>query len=504
MDCPSLRPRSRFAAISASMLVAAFATIPTPASAQSSLEYLPSGQTVSGISFDGTTIFGVEDGSFGTRTFVRRGGSTSTFMVAGGAFTVPSGASGNGATVVGRGEVAGGSTQAFVWRAGDVSPTLLAPDSLSSNANAVSRDDGSTIVGAEEHAWGVGGLVVRNGVRLTLDFGGGFTILYGVSGDGTTVAGTTIMPGETNPKAFVWRIGDPAPTFVPFVDPLNPDTYSEALNVSADGSTVVGWRVDAGLSTAFVWRIGDAASSLVNLGGMGSTPGAVTPNGSTAVGQVVTSAGLLRGFASRNGALEVLEPPAGRQYSTATLVSADGSRIVGFAWNDETDTVDFDGMDVVVWDAGQPPRFLKDMLSAHGVTIGARLRLALSMSGDGTRFVGESFLRTPLLGGGFSDVFGSYSAVLTFSEPAPDPSAMILELIAKVKRSNVQPIVKIPLAAKLYAAYIAVELDAPWLAKVILKSFIAQVDSNSPRRIPAALADEWTDDAEDIIDALSH
>ena len=501
MECLSLRPRQRVATAFAAFLVIAFAAVPTPAAAQSSVEYLPADLSVTGISSDGSTIFGVASTPTGFHTFVRKDGDVTIFEL-GGTQTVPAAASRDGTTVVGTGEVAPDVFQAFVWRAANASLSLLAPNSVSSSANAVSAD-GTTIVGTEQVEGGSVGFVERNGVKFTLDFGGGKTIPYAVSADGTTIVGSAILPGSPNVQAFLWRLDDPEPTVIPLPGPLGETIESESLNVSADGSTVNGLHLDGETMRAFVWRTTDATASFISLGGTDSSPGRVASNGSTVVGQALNRDGIPRGFAWRNGVVESLEPPAGRTYSTAFNVSADGSRIVGFAWNEPTHTVDFDSMDVVLWDAGQPPRFLKDLLAAQGVTVGpARLRLALSVSDDGTGFIGETFLRTPLPNGDFDDVSGSFAVVLSNAEPTPDPSEMICKLIAKVKCSNITPIIKITLIAKLYVAYIAVELDSNWTAKQALRSFASQVDAHSPSRIPAALADEWIDDALEIIDAL--
>lgn len=502
MNSLSPRPLQRAASPLAAVLVIALAA--APISAQSSVQYLPSSQTVSGVSADGTAIFGGVSTQDGFHAFVRKDGVFTTLSL-GGASTFPSGASSNGSVVVGSGEVEGGAFQAFVWRAGDAAPTLLAPESLSSNANAVSAD-GTTIVGTENSDLGTTGFVVRNGVKLSLDFGGGVTIPYAVSGDGTTVVGAAILPGDPNLQAFLWRFGDLDATPVPLGLALpGLDSFSEAVNVSADGSTVSGWRFDAGIPTAFAWNTAQPLASFVSIGGAASAPGGISANGGTAVGQALDDIGLPRGFALRNGLVETLLPPAGRQYSTASFVSADGSRIVGFAWNDPTDTADFDGMDVVVWDAGQPPRFLKDVLTATGATVGPpRLRQALGVSSDARTFVGESFLRTALPSGDFDDVFGSFVAVHS-DAPAPppaDPGELILNLMTKVKRSSVPVLVKISLLTKLSVAYLAVKLNIPVLAKVAVNAFIHEVDAQSPRRIPAALADQWIADAEDILDAL--
>src|SRR5688572_13252953 len=242
MECLSLRPRQRVATAFAAFLVIAFVAVPTPAAAQSNVEYLPAELSLSGVSSDGSTIFGVASTPTGFHTFVRKDGDVTIFDL-GGTQTVPSGASRDGSTVVGTGEVAPDVFQAFVWRAADASPMLLAPDSVSSSANAVSAD-GSTIVGTEEGEGGSVGFVVRNGVKFTLDFDGGLTIPYALSADGTTIVGSAILDGSSKVQAFLWRLGDLEPTVVPLPGPLGENISSESLNVSADGSTVNGLHLD--------------------------------------------------------------------------------------------------------------------------------------------------------------------------------------------------------------------------------------------------------------------
>ena len=488
------RPRSSavtFAAVIAVALTAAR----SPAFAQSSLTYLNQGLTAWYVSADGSTVVGVEDTPTGQHTFVWKDGAKTSVSLGGG-FTTPSGVSGDGSTVVGSGQLPGSGVRAFVWHVGDAAASTLLPSTNSSLANAISTD-GSTIVGTEFTPAGAVGFVFQNGTASTVTFGGSFTSVDCVSANGSTVAGSTVLTGLPFDQAFVFHAGA-SPTLVPFSDPLP----SGVTALSADGSTVVGFKVAATGVPAFVWKTSSSTPSFIDLGGGGQTnANSVSADGSVVVGDGPVGGGVFRGFAWRNGTTEVLPPPATHLHSSATLVSADGTRVVGSFSNNPANTLDYDSMDVVVWDGSNGPAFLKDLLAAAGVTVGApRLRAPMGMSDDGAVIAGDSLLRTAS-GTGFINQFGSFVSVLQAQHEAT-PAELIGALTDKVNGLNLPKGIPTALNSKLQSALAAVTVGDNATALAALNNFIDQVKAQRGKKIPVAAADQLIADALAIIAKL--
>ena len=298
-------------------------------------------------------------------------------------------------------------------------------------------------------------------------------------------------------RAFYWRSGDAGPTLVPFAD----TSPSQATGVSADGSTVIGWKQVGPKVNAFVWTIGTSTASFVDFGGFMTTARSLSADGSTVVGDGLDASNSLKGFAWRNGVTQVLALPAGRQYSSTSLVSADGARIVGYASNDPTDTLDYDSQDVVVWDGDAAPVFLKDLLVAGGATLGeARLRLAAGMSADGAVIAGDTLLRTGTPGA-FTDVYGSFVSVFS-TQQEPTPAELTENLIDKLNALNLPKGVSNALLGKLETALAAINQNNDITAVAALTNFIDQVRAQRGKKIPAATADELIADAQAIIAKL--
>jgi|APSaa5957512535_1039671.scaffolds.fasta_scaffold00799_22 probable HAF family extracellular repeat protein len=161
------------------------------------------------------------------------------------------GVSGDGSVVVGRST--DNTSQAFRWTAGGGMVGLgFLPGDNDSGAYGISGD-GSVVVGEsssldrQAFRWTSGGGMVGLGV-----LGGDHSsIANGVSGDGSAVVGTSMLGSIARDReAFRWTSGG-GMVGLGFL-PGDGDFFSEALDVSGDGSVVVG-RGRGGFGEAFVW-----------------------------------------------------------------------------------------------------------------------------------------------------------------------------------------------------------------------------------------------------------
>lgn len=159
---------------------------------------------------------------------------------------------------------------------------------------------------------------------------------------------------------------------------------SEARDVSADGSVVVGWLSGtSGNIRAFRWTLNDGMTRLREYAGLQTYAYGVSADGTVVVGVAYDSPNIsyaLRWNAS--GEVHTLEMPSGIVQTVANGISADGSRVVGYARNSEGVTRAFhwkqeDGM---------------QLLSAPG----AEDTYAFGVSGDGTSIVGSVFFSPDL------------------------------------------------------------------------------------------------------------
>src|SRR5690606_25843592 len=166
-----------------------------------------------------------------------------------------------------------------------------------------------------------------------------FLEAWGISDDGSVIIGNAVMDGAQ--QGAVWREGEGI---------IGLGSPSTALNVSADGTFVVGNIYISGVSdNAFRWSEEEGMVELGTLGGFGSQALAVSNDGSVVVGFSQTSEGNdFHAFiwTQENGMeklQEVLEDSYGLDLSGWTLtvanaISADGKTIVGYGINPDGKT----------------------------------------------------------------------------------------------------------------------------------------------------------------------
>jgi probable HAF family extracellular repeat protein len=208
-----------------------------------------------------------------------------------------------------------------------VAATFVPLGFLPGGTSSVARDfsgDGSTVVG---YSAGNAFRWTSAGGMVALDQSAGFfgSDAYGVSADGSTVvgdAGTGV--------AFRWT---PADGMVGLGFLPGKSASSIAFDVSGDGATAVGYSTDGHLDEAFRWT---SAGGMVGLGFLpgGTTSDAygISGNGATIVGQSTNSAGFNEAFLwTSAGGMVGLGFASGGFSSAAFGISADGSTIVGDA-----------------------------------------------------------------------------------------------------------------------------------------------------------------------------
>jgi len=195
-----------------------------------------------------------------------------------------------------------------------------------------------------------------------------------VSADGSTVVGQANIAPNTG-EAFRWHNG-----VMTSLGDLPGDAFlSGAQGVSADGSVVVGWGVSASGGEAFRWENG-VMSGLGDLpgGAFGSSAYATSADGSVVVGASTSGGPTFRepfrwvgGVMSGLGGL-----PGGTGEGEAFAVSADGAVVVG--WSSVAN-----GTEGFRWENGV-------MTGLGDLPGGALVSWPLDVSADGSVVVGGS------------------------------------------------------------------------------------------------------------------
>jgi probable HAF family extracellular repeat protein len=277
--------------------------------------------------------------------------------------------------------------QAFVWtRAEGMRSLGVLPTAAGSGALGVSGD-GLVIVGfssVDNPPKGLG-----SAFRWTL--GGGMQSIQAnsaraCSSDGATVVGSTLTCCGSS--GFRWT----ANGGVTLVGDLQGGkiSFSDALDVSADGNVVVGWS-DRGANVSEAFRWTPKAGTV----GLGYLPGghtrciahAVSADGRVIVGESDSvNAPIAEAFrwTEETGMVPLGDLPGGVFRSIALDVSADGSVVVG--------TGNFGApTEAFIWTARDGMRRLRDVLLESGAeeVAGWSLYRAYGVSADGRTIVGD-------------------------------------------------------------------------------------------------------------------
>jgi len=461
--------------------LAAFFTLmlaPAPASAQASITFQPPGTFVYGVSEDGSTTIGFD----GTYAYVEKNGNRTTLTM-GGAFSFPSGVTANGSTVVGTEYDNNFVPRPWIWHEGNAAPTELLPGVAGFCFGM--NPSGSLITGYRliPDSFDIEAWAVRNGVYYPLTFPGAVsTFASGFSRDGSLITGEVYRFNQNGllVDAVVWH-ADNSATLIPM--PAN-TTMSRGIYISADGSTVVGTRETRTpsfepVNFAWIWKVGDASVAGVDLGGGDTSVSWLTSDGSKVVGTGEIAFEVRRGWVWENGVTTILPQLSGYTNSSADGISADGYRIVGTVYG-STPPPNFP-QEAVVWDGDKPPELLRDKLASYGVNVGPAQLYYAGVSADGT-----------IIAGGFFNPsnppetqYGTYIAFL----PLP-PEKQLADLIADVQGLGLEHGITNALLTKLNAAATALMNGDHAGAIAKLNDFINQVNGQSGKKIPTAVANE--------------
>ncbi len=300
----------------------------------------------------------------------------------GGGGSVAKDVSGDGSVVVGYGDSANSSNEAFRWTAGGGIEGLgdLAGGLFLSEASSISAD-GSTIVGFSYSANG------REAFRWTAsedmvdlgDLPGSFrSMANGVSADGSVIVGYSF---GSNSMAFYWTNNGGMVPLGNGSDYVNLSVEA----ISSDGLTVIG----QGGSHAARWTAQEGMVSLGLLPGVTSGNSYaydVSADGSVIVGDS-SSLVALHNEAFRwtsDAGMIGLGLPDGAYSSKANGVSADGSIVVGYFYDGD--------VKAFIWDSINGMRDIADILAAEGIDMtGWELDGASAVSADGRFIVGTGY-----------------------------------------------------------------------------------------------------------------
>jgi probable HAF family extracellular repeat protein len=242
----------------------------------------------------------------------------------------------------------------------------------------------------------------------------------GISGDGMVVVGGCEHGSQPQAlgQAFRWT-PQGGMQGLGYARPNN--TYSDALGISRDGSTIVGSSSTFGGDyDAFVWRQATGMQALPGLPGapfVSNDARAVNASGSVIVGDAV--AANTRGHAVlwTGSAIQDLGVLPGFLDSFAYTTSDDGTVVGG-------DLSSGSGHSAFVWTEAEGMSLLSDYLATRGLAApeGYRLLDLYAISGDGLTFAGDALNLSTNTTEGF---------VATVPE---SPSLLLLLLPASMRR----------------------------------------------------------------------
>jgi len=266
---------------------------------------------------------------------------------------------------------------------------FLGPVSSNSDSEAVGVSaDGTIVVGSSVDAaghfqafrWSGGAMV---GLGFVDQFVCGFppaafsTVAHGVSADGAVVVGSasSVHQGCFAQGAFRWTSG------AGMVDILGPPPIGQLINsangANADGTIVVGGRLNSSNSEAFRWVAGTVSGLGFLPGGSPNTSVAfgVSGDGTVVVGQSSSSGGNQAFRWTVAGGMAGLGFLPGDSTSTAVAVSADGTVVVGSSGSGGS---------------SQAFRWIAGTMTGLGFLAGDTTSQATALNGSGSVVVGCS------------------------------------------------------------------------------------------------------------------
>lgn len=294
-----------------------------------------------GISGDGSIIVGDSETPGRDAVYWGADGVAHDIGVTGGA-SVAFGISRDGSTIVGQNEISSSplDREAWAYHVGDVGYTVLPRTIFGGATDAASafaaNADGSVIVGEQgidsatvAVMWSGAGWTTETSLGTLGGNLGETSSARSISDDGSVIVG---IDGDTTLSGFYWTAGAMHALTAPG------QTASEALDISGDGSTIVGAAFLPGGMYAYSWTgPGYATATLLGtLGGDNSFANAVNGDGSVIVGTAFNPTTVIYyAFRYANGTMENLNTllsnagvdMTGIVLKAATDVSTDGSYI---------------------------------------------------------------------------------------------------------------------------------------------------------------------------------
>lgn len=282
----------------------------------------------------------------------------------------------DGSTVVGN-TVQKGGTTAFRWQNGTmISVGNLGGSFRYSEAGGVSRD-GAAVSGMSISPNGTEAFRWEGGVMTGLgDIPGGAFYSHGfeISGDGSTVVGIS-RTGDVGDHPFRWVGGIMHDLFDDFPKGAFPPF---ANCISDDGTAIVGFQ--------FRWKFGMVEFIDPLEGAQFAAPLQVSDDGSVIVGHARFSATRTEAFRWEDGEYLLLGDLSGGALDSGAIgVSGDGSIVVGYATTAA-------GTRPFIWDAQHGMRNLVDVLADDYALdlAGTTLTQAVGISGDGLQIAGNA------------------------------------------------------------------------------------------------------------------
>jgi probable HAF family extracellular repeat protein len=286
-----------------------------------------------GISGNGAVAFGRSNTPNGQGAFRWTDGAITDVGTLGGNYSFASAVSYDGSVVVGQSNTQNNSqTRAFRWENGImVDLGTLVPENQNGYSYAINvSGDGSTVVGVstvDSNQYYSHAFRWNAGVMSDLGtLGGYYSTALAASYNGSVVVGESQTSNQQSSHAFRWAAGE----MVDLGTLGGNYSYSSAGFVSANGAVVAGqsYNLDNQFH-GFRWVDGEM-TDIGTLGGTYSYLLDMSSDGTTLVGGAgLTDNSSTHAFRWQNGVMEDLGVLEGSTGSFANAVSADGSVVVG-------------------------------------------------------------------------------------------------------------------------------------------------------------------------------